>query len=1242
MNTTDLLIAMGFSPKENAVDVFQKKYSQLNDYSLEVDFAKEKINFGAKIRVESKTTQNFSQSENWVVLECVDRLLEKGYKPENIILEKTWAAGHGTSGRLDICVTREEDDSEYLLIECKTFGKEFDKEFNRMKKDGGQLFTYFKFSNKASLLMLYASELRGKEIVHRNEIVKIEDDYRIGDKDDFYEKWNKLTKDNGVFNGWVNPYQFVSKALTPKQLTPIKQEDSGFIFNRFLEILRHNVVSDKPNAFNKIFTLFLCKVYDEKSTKPNEELRFQWLEGKDNHVDFQLRLTDLYKSGMFEFLEKTVTDFSKDEFNHEFSSLIEEDIRKRILHKINRIRLEKNNEFAIKEVFDEKSFTENAKIVKEVVELLQGFRLRYNKRQQYLSDFFELLLTTGLKQESGQFFTPVPIAQFIIKSLPIDDLVKEKLDKGEKDNLLPYVIDFAAGSGHFLTESMHEIQRILDSKKAENYIESTSRKIDTWQRDHFDWATKYVYGIEKDYRLVKVGKVGCYLHGDGLANVILSDGLANFSKTEEYKGLLKVTDEKFPQENKQFDIVISNPPYSVSSFKNASREYYKDDDFELYGKLTDSSSEIECLFIERTKQLLKDGGFAGVILPSSILSNTGIYTKTREIILKYFELIAITELGSNTFMATGTNTVVLFLRRRNNYDSINFQIAVDKFFKNFSDITINGIERPAAKYVTHTWEEITFEDYLTFVKKAPNDTILNHEIYKEYRKKIKAKNEDDLWKKVLNIENEKLFYFILAYPQKTVLVKSGEKKAEKQFLGYEFSNRRGSEGIHPIRRGKSISECTQLFDEDIFDNPEKASTYVYKAFKGDFETEIQEDLKKNVSRVQLIDMMTFDRFDFEKGVSTAAKKKVNFEEIWGTSSLTLLSDIANIEKGKSITQTKTKKGKIPVIAGGKKAAYFHNESNREGNVITVSASGANSGFVNYHYESIFASDCNTVVSKDEKRISTFLIFNFLKIIQPEIYDLQRGQAQPHVYGEDLAKIKIPFPPKEIQEKIVDEIKILEEKNLKKEQEVELLKKKKSEILNIQKGVRIKLEEITSKIGSGATPRGGEASYHKVGISLIRSQNVYDDGFKRKGLVFINSEQAKKLDNVTVQKNDVLFNITGASVLRCCLVEPSVLPARVNQHVAIIRANERVLPKYLQQVLVSAEIKSTLLKIAESATTREAITKGQLEEFKINLPPLIDQQKIVTQIEKIESRIADLEKQLSEIPAQKEAILKKYL
>lgn len=206
MPYTDFVQKLGFMPKENAVGIFYRKYG--DNYCIEIDFEGKKIDYGKLISSESKTTQNFSQSENWVILECVNRLLEKGYSPKNIVLEKVYPSGRGTSGRLDILVTRD-DGTAYLMIECKTYGSEFDKEFNHLKKDGGQLFTYFQQDKNADILMLYASELRGNEIVYRNEIIKIEDDYRqTGNVKDFYDRWNKLPKNNGVFDEWVSPYDF--------------------------------------------------------------------------------------------------------------------------------------------------------------------------------------------------------------------------------------------------------------------------------------------------------------------------------------------------------------------------------------------------------------------------------------------------------------------------------------------------------------------------------------------------------------------------------------------------------------------------------------------------------------------------------------------------------------------------------------------------------------------------------------------------------------------------------------------------------------------------------------------------------------------------------------------------------------------------------------------------------------------------------------------------------------------------
>jgi type I restriction enzyme, S subunit len=159
----------------------------------------------------------------------------------------------------------------------------------------------------------------------------------------------------------------------------------------------------------------------------------------------------------------------------------------------------------------------------------------------------------------------------------------------------------------------------------------------------------------------------------------------------------------------------------------------------------------------------------------------------------------------------------------------------------------------------------------------------------------------------------------------------------------------------------------------------------------------------------------------------------------------------------------------------------------------------------------------------------------------------------------------------------------------------------------------KLGAVTAKIGSGATPLGGEEAYKPTGISLIRSLNVYDDGFREAKLARIDYEQAERLSNVVVEPNDVLLNITGASVARCCIVPVELLPARVNQHVSIIRPiKQKLNSAFLHYLLISKTYKDRLLHTGEEGgSTRQAITKAQLQEFVIQYPEsLHEQQRIV--------------------------------
>jgi len=164
-------------------------------------------------------------------------------------------------------------------------------------------------------------------------------------------------------------------------------------------------------------------------------------------------------------------------------------------------------------------------------------------------------------------------------------------------------------------------------------------------------------------------------------------------------------------------------------------------------------------------------------------------------------------------------------------------------------------------------------------------------------------------------------------------------------------------------------------------------------------------------------------------------------------------------------------------------------------------------------------------------------------------------------------------------------------------------------------VRKNLGAVTTKIGSGATPLGGEEAYKSDGISLIRSMNVYDDGFWEPKLAKIDDEQADRLSNVVVEPNDVLLNITGASVARCCLAPAAFLPARVNQHVSIIRPDkEKLDPTFLHLLLISDAYKDRLLHVGEDGgSTRQAITKTQLQTFVIEYPASLAEQKQIAGI-----------------------------
>ena len=178
--------------------------------------------------------------------------------------------------------------------------------------------------------------------------------------------------------------------------------------------------------------------------------------------------------------------------------------------------------------------------------------------------------------------------------------------------------------------------------------------------------------------------------------------------------------------------------------------------------------------------------------------------------------------------------------------------------------------------------------------------------------------------------------------------------------------------------------------------------------------------------------------------------------------------------------------------------------------------------------------------------------------------------------------------------------------------------------------QVRLGDVCTKIGSGATPRGGKDVYLEEGpYTLIRSQNVYNDGFHRDGLASIGERHADELKNVEVFQDDVLLNITGDSVARVCQVAPDMLPARVNQHVAIIRPDSVNLDAgYLHYCLVTPEMQTLLLSWAGSGGTRNALTKGMIESLEIPLPPLAQQRAIAHVLGRLDDKI-ELNRRMNE-------------
>ncbi|EIQ0206991.1 N-6 DNA methylase, partial [Campylobacter coli] len=689
-----------------------------------------------------------------------------------------------------------------------------------------------------------------------------------------------------------------------------------------------------------------------------------------------------------------------------------------------------NNDFAFLEVHNKELFLKNALVLKEIVELFANYKLTQNSTNQFLGNLFELFLQKGMKQDEGQFFTPIQICEFIMYSLPLQEMLS-------KNSKALRVIDYACGAGHFLNTYANELKRYLTEDEL---------------KEHY----KNIYGIEKEYRLSKVSKVSSAMYGQNEINILYADALASFelANTNNLEG-----EKAKPQiESNSFDLLIANPPYSVKGFletlSDKSKNTYKlfNDDINI-----ETNNSIECFFCERANQILNDNAKAAIILPSSILNKDSIYKNTREILFQNFDFIAIVELGSQTFGATGTNTIILFLRKKETFKQENHLISQDYSLikERIEAENLKDNENFYQNYLSAYCDFRKFDKelYSNFLNGNLDSNLAELEAFKDYRnafrqtsdyKKLKeskiykeSKDKQDLEDKAFlayaqAIEKDKLLYFSLSLNQEVLIIKSpSDIKEQKKFLGYEWSNRKGDEGLKELHE----PYLSPLFERGNPQNETKLNTLICKAFLKTL-SDIPKDLQGYASKARLIDMMDFEKVEFNKAISLNVKSRDELNpfknskyELVRLGEVCDLNKIRNQASATEIEKMNLNSGNVKLLPSSKNYEWWTDEKTagqfiNEGEVITLGV--ARYANIKKHKGKFVSANNHILSVKDKSKIIFDFLYILLEICGQKLY--KQGQQYPQFDTNIFYSFKIPLPPLEIQKQIVAECEKIEEQH----------------------------------------------------------------------------------------------------------------------------------------------------------------------------------------------------------------------
>ena len=1286
-NFKDVLRYLDF---EESGDIFFHRYA--DSAYLKVDFNKKELIYPEDegLTVNERQTCNFSQNENFVVFECVHRLLAQGYKPEHIELEPKWQVGHGASGgRADVLIKDNQGDT-LLIIECKTAGNEFSKAWNRTLQDGGQLFSYVKQTSTTQFICLYASNWVDEQVKSDYYLISLNDneslihelselsdepvltyaDSKLRNVEDIVATWKETYQSDyttrGLFEPDIQPYFIGKKNYSLEDLETISSSDIQGKYNEFATIMRQHNVSGRENAFDKLVNLFLCKIVDE--TNNPQDLKFHWKGiSYDSPFDLQDRLQALYQQGMKKFLDEDVTYVRDDEVETAFRFYKNDPVetQKAIKAMFRRLKFFTNNDFAFIDVHNERLFGQNSAVLLKIVKMLQDIRLKTNEENQFLGDMFEGFLDQGVKQSEGQFFTPMPIVKFIMKALPLDSLIVTSDD-------IPKVIDYACGAGHFLNEYATSIRPTIEDDPDKNLAE------------YYDSIT----GIEKEYRLSKVAKVSAFMYGQDDINIIYADALGS---NDDIK-------------NNSYSVLVANPPYSVKGFldtlKPSERRQY-----ELLKYIDEKSytvnNSIETFFIERAKQLLKTGGVAAIIVPSSILTkgkatststSKNVYVATREILLKYFDIVAIAEFGSGTFGKTGTNTVTLFLRRKTTDAPVEAEHYAERVNRWFNPVQASVSNNDAVDtsevfadshfindYCAHL--ELDADDYKTLLAGNPNQALLDSEYFNSYikefdkwseiknlkkRKSFKAlsKNEQkaELDRRLVDylkaVEKDKVYYFVLASlnPQPVLIIKSPSKTKEmKAFLGYEWSSAKGNEGIKYL--GSVKVEDVEAVDEDSGEvaleeedkrvlsnlyNLDNIHTPLYNPkdkhdankinhlINQNFQQEqflIPEELEPFVTKARLVDMLDFTVVDFNKAISLIPRKKISIDTKWA---LVKIKDICEIGRGRVINHQyiDENQGSYPVYSSQTKdngIMGYINTFDFEGDYVTWTTDGIYAGTCFYRTGRFNCTNvCGTLKIYDEQIISYYYLSEALN---KEAKKYVTQSANPKLMNNDMAEVKIPLPPINVQEQIISDCQEIDD-------EVE---EAKENISNLEQNINQAISDSLKQASNAYRLSDSDKFYTAIGKRVLSNeiQDTYAPDLipvysanVLKPFGYINQEIFEDYDLASV-----LWGIDGDWMVNYLPAHQSFFPT---DHCGVIRVyTDKVNPKYLAKLLDKAGE-------AERFSRHHRASTERVSNLTLSFPDIDTQNQVCKEIEQMESKIAKYQAIIDASVDKKHTIIESYL